>query len=45
MKIAMSRLRRRSRLLTLPVIGLLLVACGGPTPQAPAGQATSAPAA
>src|SRR5262245_49672598 len=45
MKIAMSRLRRTSRLLTLLVIGLLFVACGGTTPQAPVTQATSAPAA
>ena len=45
MKIAMSRLRRTSRLFTLLVIGLLFVACAGATPQAPATQATSAPAA
>src|SRR5262245_35657214 len=45
MKIATIRLHTTPRLVMLLAIGVLLAACGGTSPQAPAAQSTSAPAA
>src|SRR6478736_2015451 len=45
MKFATVPPRATPRLVTLLMLGVLLVACGGTTPQAPAAQPTAAPAA